>query len=85
LVILKTTISNALKRRAQAVINDKSIDAQSRALIRYALETDDPWLPELVRRADAGETIIDRGGRLANVRSLTKKVQAKNRLRHRSF
>jgi hypothetical protein len=54
----KTTISKALRRHAQAVIKDKSIDAQSRALIRYALETNDPWLAELVRRADAGETII---------------------------
>jgi hypothetical protein len=49
---------NALKRRAQAVLNDKSIDAQSRAIIRYSLETNDPWLTELVRRVDAGETII---------------------------
>ena len=53
------TIVNALKRRAQAVLNDKSIDAQSRAIIRYALETNDPWLAELVRRADAGEDVID--------------------------
>ena len=51
------TIVNALKRRAQAVLNDKSIDPQSRAIIRYALETHDPWLAELVRRADAGEPI----------------------------
>jgi len=50
---------NALKRRAQAVLNDKSIDAQSRAIIRYALEVNDPWLAKLVRRADAGETIVD--------------------------
>ncbi|HEX7773496.1 MAG TPA: hypothetical protein VF435_13820, partial [Pyrinomonadaceae bacterium] len=50
---------NALQRRAQAVLNDKSIDAQSRAIIRYALETNDPWLAELVRRADAGDTTID--------------------------
>lgn len=49
------TIINALKRRAQAVLNDRSIDPQSRAIIRYALETNDPWLAELVRRADAGE------------------------------
>jgi len=49
------TIVNALKRRAQAVLNDRTIDAQSRAIIRYALETNDPWLAELVRRADAGE------------------------------
>ena len=32
------TIVNALKRRAQAVLNDSSIDPQSRAIIRYALE-----------------------------------------------
>ncbi len=57
-------ISNALRRRAQAVIKDKSIDPQSRAVIRYGLETNDPLLAELVRRADAGETIIDRAGRL---------------------
>src|SRR5262245_25373770 len=53
------TIVNALKRRAQAVLNDRSIDAQSRAIIRYALEINDPWLAELVRRADAGESNLD--------------------------
>ena len=53
------TISDALKRRAQSVINDKSIDAGTRAWIRYAVEINDPWLPELVRRVDAGETIFD--------------------------
>ena len=55
----KKTISNALRRRAQAVIKDKSIDAESRAIIRYGLEINDPWLPELVRCIDAGETIIE--------------------------
>ena len=54
-----TNISNALKRRTQSVIEDKSIDAQTRALVRYALETNDPWLPELVRRIDGGETVGD--------------------------
>ena len=53
------TIVNAVKRRAQAVVNDRSIDPQSRAIIRYALEINDPWLAELVRRADAGEPIVD--------------------------
>ncbi len=53
------TIMNALKRRAQAVLNDTSIDPQSRAIIRYAMEINDPWLAELVRRADAGETLFD--------------------------
>ena len=58
------TIMNALKERAQAVLNDKSIDPQSRAIIRYALETNDPWLAKLVRRAEAGETIVDAAGYL---------------------
>jgi hypothetical protein len=53
------TIMNALKRRAQAVLHDTSIDPQSRAIIRYAMEINDPWLVELVRRADAGETLFD--------------------------
>jgi hypothetical protein len=53
------TIINALKRRAQSVLNDTSIDPQSRAIIRYALEVNDPWLARLLRRADAGETIVD--------------------------
>jgi hypothetical protein len=53
------TIVNALKRRAQAVLNDRSIDAQSPAIIRYGLDTNDPWLAELVRCVDAGDTIID--------------------------
>ena len=53
------TIVNALKQRAQAVLNDRSIDPQSRAIIRYALETNDPWLARLVRRADAGEDIVE--------------------------
>jgi hypothetical protein len=50
---------NALKRRAQTLINDKSIDAQSRAIIRYVLETNDPSLDELVSRIEAGENIAD--------------------------
>ena len=53
------TISDAIKRRAQSVINDKSIDVGSRVFIRYALEINDPMLAELVRRVDAGETIVD--------------------------
>ncbi len=51
------TIIDALKRRAQSVLNDRSIEPQSRAIIRYALEINDPWLAELVRRAEAGESI----------------------------
>jgi len=51
--------SDALKRRAQSIINDKSIDAESRAIIRYGLETNDPWLGDLVRCADRGESVVD--------------------------
>jgi hypothetical protein len=53
------TIINALKRRALAVLNDTSIDPQSRAIIRYGLETHDPWLAQLVKRVDAGERISE--------------------------
>lgn len=53
------TIMNALKRRAQANLNDPSIDPKSRAILHYALEVNDPWLARLVRRADAGESIVD--------------------------
>lgn len=53
------TIMNALKRRAQAVLNDESIDPQQRTLIRYAMEINDPWLAEIVRRTDAGENVFE--------------------------
>lgn len=53
------TMSDAVRRRAQTVINDSSMDPRWWAVIRYGLETNDPWLPDLVRRADAGERIID--------------------------
>lgn len=53
-----TRIGDALRRRAQSLINDRSIDAESRALIRYGLEVNDPCLAGLVRRADAGESIL---------------------------
>ncbi len=41
------------------MLNDTSIDAQTRAIIRYAMEVNDPWLAKLVRRAHAGESVID--------------------------
>src|ERR1041385_981942 len=58
--ITNNAISDAVRRRAQSLINDRTIDAGDRAFIRYALATNDvPGLAELVRRADAGEAIID--------------------------
>ena len=53
------TISDDVKRRAQSLINDQTIDSNGRAWLRYALEINDPALPELVRRGEAGEPIID--------------------------
>ena len=52
-------INIAYRRRAESVISNRSIDAQVRNLIRYALEIHDPWLAELVRRVDAGESVVD--------------------------
>lgn len=55
----QTQISDVLRRRAESVIQDKSIDGDSRAIIRYALEINDPMLSQLVQWADAGESIVD--------------------------
>ena len=52
-------VSDVLKRRAQSIINDKSIDAETRAIIRYGLEINDPWQADLIRSVDAGVTIVD--------------------------
>ena len=53
------TISDATKRRAESVINDRTIDPQWRTIIGAALELNDPWLADLVNRAEAGENIVD--------------------------
>ena len=52
------TTTGALKQRAQAVLNDTSIDPDSRAIIRQALETNDSWLARLVQ-AQIEEDIIE--------------------------
>ena len=51
------TVSDATKRRAESVINDTTIDPQWRTIIRFALELNEPFVGELVRRAEAGEDI----------------------------
>ena len=51
-------IMDALKQRAQSVLNDTSIDSQSRAIIRQALEANDPWLAKLVQ-AQLDDDIIE--------------------------
>ena len=58
----RNSISEGIRRRAETVVSDRTIDAQSRAVIRYALEINDPWLAELIRRVDAGESIVDPNG-----------------------
>jgi hypothetical protein len=55
-------LSITIKRRAQALINDKSIDSETRAVLRYAFEIDDPLLADLVRRVDAGKCVVDDQG-----------------------
>ena len=55
-------LSAAIKRRAQDLINNKSIDTTTRAVLRYGLEIDDPLIPNLVRRVETGERIIDDEG-----------------------
>jgi hypothetical protein len=56
---INSVTHNILQRHAESVIQDKSIDADSRAIIRYALEINDPMLSELVQWASAGESIVD--------------------------
>ena len=71
------TIVNALKQRARALLNDKSIDVRSRAILRQALERNDPWLAQLVRRADAEESIGDNNpGQPLNVDESDSREQA---------
>lgn len=51
-------ISDAVRRRARSLIEDRTIDANARAFIQYTLENEDPYLTKLVRRVDAGESIL---------------------------
>lgn len=53
------TVSDSLRHRALSVMNDRSTDPQWRNIVRYALEINDPWLADIVRRAEKGEKIID--------------------------
>jgi hypothetical protein len=49
--------TQAIKQKARAIFKDMSIDSESRAYIRFALETNDPWLPDLVQRVEQGENL----------------------------
>ena len=52
-------IDASLKRRARRLIANRSIPGQTRNLIRYALEINDPYLAQVVRRVEQGEMTID--------------------------
>jgi hypothetical protein len=56
---LNGSFTPRLKRQAQFVINDRLVDAETRALVSRALEGNDPSLPALLRRVDADETAVD--------------------------
>lgn len=47
------SITNALKKRVLAVLNDPSISRENRALLRYALEINDPSLARMVAKTEA--------------------------------
>ena len=53
------TITDDVRRQAQSIIDNAAIDPDWRALIRHYLETDNPWVAELLPRAEAGETVIE--------------------------
>lgn len=55
-------LNAAIEQRAQCLIDDNSIDAATRNVLHYGLEIKDPLLADLVRRIDAGDSIIDDGG-----------------------
>ena len=56
--ITNKPISDAVKRRAQSLIKDRTIDRCVRAFIQHTLEIEDPYLPKLVRRVDRGKSIL---------------------------
>lgn len=52
-------IDASLKQRARLLLTNSSIPRQTRSLIQYALEIKDPYLGQVVRRVETGETTID--------------------------
>ena len=52
-------VDASLKRHARLLITNSSIPRETRALIRYALEIKDPYLAQVVRRVEGGESIAD--------------------------
>ena len=52
-------VSDATKRRAQSVINDRTIDPEWRTIIRGALDLNDPWLAESPVQRDQGSRRLE--------------------------
>lgn len=52
-------IDASLKRRARLLLTNSSLPRQTRSLIQYALEINDPYLGQVVHRVETGETTID--------------------------
>ena len=77
--ITNKRISDAVRRRAQLLIKDEAIDDCARAFIQYTLENEDPYLATLVRRVDAGESIL-----ITSPISKTRSTPTKNRRRHQA-
>jgi len=65
-------ISDAVRRRAQLLIENKSIDDCARGFIQYTLENEDPYLTKLVQRVAAGESILTMSPRSKIGSTLTK-------------
>jgi len=53
-------IDASVKHRARLLITNSSIPKQTRNLIRYALQINDPYLAQVVRRVESGEITIHR-------------------------
>jgi hypothetical protein len=52
-------IDASLKRRARLLITNGSIPRPTRSLIQYALQIKDPYLAQVLRRVESGETTIE--------------------------
>ena len=42
-----TSVISAFKRRAWSILNDPSIPPENRAILRCAMELNDPWLAKM--------------------------------------
>ncbi|HEY6804344.1 MAG TPA: hypothetical protein VI306_12270 [Pyrinomonadaceae bacterium] len=50
---------DVIKQRARALIDNEAIDTETRSILKYGLEIDDPVLEELVCMVEQGESLDD--------------------------